>query len=86
MTNAPHELIKAFMHIERLLLIVPVVIVPKKELARDFGLMPGFEVGFLELREPPFPRRFEFLNHGDTFEFMRLEVVFFLRTSPGLPA
>jgi len=73
MPNTPAELIKAFVHIQHLLENEPKVIVPKAELARDFGLLPGFETAFLELREPPFPKRFEFSNHGDTFEFRRLE-------------
>lgn len=70
--NSPSDLVRAMAHIERLLLEAPIVVVPKEQLAKDFGLHPGFEVGFLELREPPFPKRFEFHNRGDTLEFRRI--------------
>jgi hypothetical protein len=72
MINSPSDLAKAMAHIEHLLLETPVVTVPKEEFANDFGLHPGFETGFLELRDPPFRKRFEFLNHGATLEFRRI--------------
>jgi hypothetical protein len=71
--NEGHEIIRAIEHIQKLLTSTPVVIVPRDELARDFGLKPGFEGGILELQDPPFPKRFHFSINDSTLEFRRIE-------------